>query len=79
MSVSDGVTPRQSDQGNLWLLLGWLFVGLVPLAFYVTSQNYLERDQLLFLTLASGVVLLWVFRLVPDFVPGVSLVMLVVL
>ncbi len=39
----------------------------------------MTHEQALFLALGAGAVIMWVFRLVPDFVPGLALILIVVL
>ncbi|MBX2809061.1 MAG: anion permease [Cellvibrionaceae bacterium] len=60
--------------------LGWLCALVLPvlLAWYV--QSYIESSEsLVFLSLIVLAVVLWLFRLVPDFIPALLVVMLAII
>jgi divalent anion:Na+ symporter, DASS family len=57
----------------------WLGVLLLPIAVYFTLIDRLTSNQSLFLALTSGSVVMWIFRLVPDFVPGIGLILVATL
>lgn len=59
--------------------LAWLLVGLLPWIFYTQVGDGLLFDQRIFLALALGAVVMWIFRLTPDFVPGLALILIVLL
>lgn len=70
--------------GELFDLGAWVLVAAVPFGLYYALQNFLgdqtlSNGQSLFLALVSGAVIMWVFRLVPDFVPGLGLILVAVL
>lgn len=80
MSVQQEASQPSADFASFRHFMAWLLVGLGPFLFYgYFTGDIFTQDQLLFLSLAGGVVLLWVFRLVPDFVPGLALAIMVVL
>ena len=81
MSVQQDVSAARVDFEAFRSMMAWLMVGLVPLGFhyFMATENLFDDKQLLFLSLVAGAVLLWIFRLVPDFVPGLALVIIVVL
>lgn len=49
---------------------------VLPFAVHSYAASYFNANQTLFLALLTGAVVLWVFRLVADFVPGISLILL---
>lgn len=57
----------------------WLLVGLLPWLLYTRIGDALLFDQRIFLALALGAVVMWIFRLTPDFVPGLALILIVLL
>lgn len=48
---------------------------VLPWGFYAFLSDGLSAEQGLFVTLAMAAVLLWIFRLIPDFVPGLALIL----
>lgn len=72
---------------NLREFFAWLLVASLPVIAFSFFGTLVEADgtssltyrQSLFLALGIGTVLMWVFRLVPDFVPGLALILIVIL
>jgi len=57
-------------------VVAWLLVLVLPFAvFFLIGDNLLE-NQATFIALVSATVLMWIFRLVPDFVPGLLLILM---
>lgn len=60
-------------------LIAWALVGLGPWLAHIALEPHLASDQAMFVALALAAVLMWIFRLTPDFVPGLVLILLVTL
>lgn len=62
-------TKNQQKTNTLLPLIGWMFVLIVPfLAYYYAGMTDFTEKQRIFLSILSGTVVLWGFRLVPEFV-----------
>jgi len=64
---------------SLLELIAWICVGLGPWLTYGYLTAHLAHSQALFLSLALAAIIMWIFRLVPDFVPGLALILIVTL
>jgi di/tricarboxylate transporter len=69
----------KAEKALLGQTLIWLLVLIVPFVLYSVLSTSFNYQQSLFLSLVSSVVLLWIFRLVPDFVAGLSFIILLIL
>ncbi len=75
----------QTLRKNISQLLAWVFAASIPFISYfllinINSETYsLNHQQALFLSMVSSAVVMWALRLVPDFVPGLSLLIMVTL
>ena len=50
-------------------MLGWLLTLIAPfLAYHFTDTPEFSEKQRLFLSILSGTVMVWAFRLIPEFV-----------
>ncbi|MBX2808670.1 MAG: anion permease [Cellvibrionaceae bacterium] len=62
------------------VLIGWLFTIILPLLLGWYLQRYIQSSEsLVFLLLIILAVVLWLFRLVPDFVPPLLVIMLAII
>lgn len=59
--------------------IAWSLVGLLPWLLYLQLDQGLPFDQVIFLCLALAAIIMWIFRLTPDFVPGLALILIVTL
>ena len=59
--------------------IAWSLVGLLPWLLYLQLDQGLPFDQVIFLCLALAAIVMWIFRLTPDFVPGLALILIVTL
>lgn len=59
--------------------IAWSLVGLLPWLLYLQLDQGLPSDQVIFLCLALAAIIMWIFRLTPDFVPGLALLLIVTL
>ena len=60
--------------------IGWLLAILLPaLVYYLTKQAGLPWTSINFLTIFSAAVVMWVFRLVPEYIPALFIVMTVII
>lgn len=78
MSSSDK-TINQGGQQTISGVIAWLIVVLVPYSVFFLSGPHLTSDQRWFVAIAATAVAMWVFRLVPDFVPGLAVILLATL
>ena len=82
--VKTGILPVGE---SLREFLAWALVASFPLALYFVLCDAvfagfgfgLNHQQAMFIALGSAAVLMWAFRLAPDFVPGLALILIVVL
>ncbi|TAL21627.1 MAG: cyclic nucleotide-binding domain-containing protein, partial [Nitrospirae bacterium] len=63
-------------ESRFWvMLLGWLVTLLLPILLLVFGEKLaLGHNALLFLSLLSVTLSMWMFRLVPEYVPGIFVV-----
>jgi DASS family divalent anion:Na+ symporter len=60
---------NQQQPNKMLSLIGWAFVLLIPfLSYYYAGMGGFTEKQRIFLSILSGTVVLWGFRLVPEFV-----------
>jgi di/tricarboxylate transporter len=59
--------------------VAWCLVGLLPWLLYLQLAPLLPLHQTEFLCFALAAIVMWIFRLTPDFVPGLALLLIVVL
>lgn len=59
--------------------IAWSLVGLLPWLLYAQLSQGLPFNQVIFLCLALAAIVMWIFRLTPDFVPGLALILVVTL
>lgn len=73
---------RAESKGSGWVLAGWLLATIVPLVVFYLLRDAAdipsEQTAYLLAVVASSVVM-WVFRLLPDFVPALFAILGVVL
>ena len=67
---AEAAAPREKGPG--WTeVIGWMLAVLLPpLVFYLTAGE-LELPARLYLGIFTATVVMWVFRLVADFIPGI--------
>ncbi|MBF0423919.1 MAG: anion permease, partial [Magnetococcales bacterium] len=62
---------EKEKEGNISDLVGWLLTIILPLVVLTTGQyTHLEPGINLFLAIFSATVVMWVFSLVDDYIPG---------
>ncbi|OHB25994.1 MAG: hypothetical protein A2X84_13975 [Desulfuromonadaceae bacterium GWC2_58_13] len=77
-----GLAERSESKGNPRILAGWLLATLVPFAVFFLLRDSADIPSVqtaYLLTVISSAVVMWVFRLLPDFVPALFAVLGVVL
>jgi len=73
---SAGAQPRDRSFRDF---VAWALVGVLPWLLYLRLEQLLPFEQTMFLTLALAAIVMWIFRLTPDFVPGLALILVVTL
>ncbi len=69
-------TPPGSKRKERFETVGWLIAILLPLAVMLYGADYgLDRETRAFLAIFSATVIMWVFELVDEFVPGLFAVL----
>ncbi len=57
-------------------IFGWLFTIIIPLAiYYILDGNSVSSESRIFLSLLGCSISMWMFRLFPEFIPGLFLLM----
>lgn len=56
-------------------IIGWIFAFIVPLVVFSFLGESVSHSARLFLTSVSSAIVLWVFNIVPEFVPGLLIVL----
>lgn len=78
--------PRQDDslsaeKANWKALLGWLLVVLWPVVIYLVMDKSTEESltRLEYIMVAGSTIFMWVFKLLPEFVPALFAVVVLIL
>ncbi len=68
-------------RASLWQPLGWLLtIGLAALVFFARSYLRLDLNSILFFTVFTATIVMWVFNLVDEFIPALfAIAMLLIL
>ena len=67
--ASHTATKKQSHRNEKIAILGWLLTLIAPfLAYHFTEYQEFSEKQRLLLSILSGTVVMWGFRLIPEFV-----------
>jgi len=79
---TNGEEKHLLAQGNLRLLIGWLFALVVPLLMvfgFIKFDGIPNEESVYLVAILSTSIIMWIFRLLPDFVPAIFSVLSVVL
>ncbi|MCG3269305.1 SLC13 family permease [Yoonia sp. I 8.24] len=79
MSDTNHSLGMQSTSYAFRDFVAWSLVGLLPWLLYLQLAHVLPLHQTEFLCFALAAIVMWIFRLTPDFVPGLALLLIVVL
>lgn len=71
------ITKEKTDEEDSWqTAVGWIMVLVLPVIVFNFLQGHeLDSRAVNFLTIFTATTVMWVFRLVPEFIPAVFLVM----
>ncbi|PUB18500.1 SLC13 family permease [Yoonia sediminilitoris] len=75
MSNTLSSTASAPEDKSFKEFAAWTLVVALPWGFYAQLGDGLSAEQGLFVTLALAAILMWIFRLMPDFVPGLALIL----
>ncbi len=75
--ASDHVAYKPDN--DPWRLIGWILCLVVPLLIMrFTSNTDLALNPRMFIAVFVTTILMWIFRLVPDFVPGIFAILVTI-
>lgn len=79
-AASDTPSPKVSKTlsnqlSHFRTVMGWILAGIIPLVVYHLLGESVSHPARLFLTFVSGGVVLWIFNIVPEFVPGLLIIL----
>lgn len=85
LNKSHAVYPDASDHATYkpdndpWKLVGWILCLVVPvLIMWLTNGTDLALNPRMFIAVFVTTILMWIFRLVPDFVPGIFAILVTI-
>ncbi len=68
------------DDDSTIKIIGWIATLIVPPIVYLTLNNMgFKWEQVIFLTVASATVLMWIFRLANEFVPSLLAIIVIII
>ncbi|GAD02093.1 SLC13 family permease [Agarivorans albus] len=76
------LSPKHDIEVGYRQIIGWLFAIITPLMIYwglILSQQPLHQDAIYFASILGICSVMWIFRLLPDYVPGLFAVLSAVL
>ena len=76
------VHPAASESSHLGASIGWLLAFIVPIAFIFSFRGtsvFPNEQSLYMVTILLVSIIMWVFRLLPDFVPALFAVLAIIL
>ena len=78
--VLGAAVAAKKKSGSVPRLIGWLFAIVMPVAVLVLGGKYgMDRSVAMFLAIFSATVMMWVFALVDDYIPGLFAIMAILI
>lgn len=78
----DPPAPPEEHRTSHWQSLGWLLALVIPALTYYTLHDAIGKENpagLYFLAIGSAAIVMWVFQLLPEFVPALFALLAVIL
>lgn len=73
IQAASNFQPDKDESSSFKVLMSWVLAFLVPLVVYSSMGDLMPVEGKLFLSILSAGVVLWIFNILPDFVPALMI------